>query len=217
MKDILLFDLDGTLFNTREGIVNCVKYALEYYGIQEKDEESLDKFIGPPLHKSFHLFYGFSEEKAVEAAAKYRERYKDKGIFECNPYDGIEEMLKKLSESGKRLGVATSKPEIFAEKILDKYDMKKYFDYVTGSLLDNTRSNKTDVIQEALRRFSAEDSREHILMIGDREHDIFGAKDTCLMSVGVRYGFAKGDELERAGAEYVVDTVSELTDLLLSI
>ena len=215
MKDILLFDLDGTLFNTKEGIVNCVKYALEYYGIHEEKEENLERFIGPPLHKSFEMFYGFDNKKAAEAAEKYRERYKDSGIFQCSPYGGMENMLKALKENGKRLGVATSKPEVFAERILEKYNLKKYFEYVTGSLLDNTRTGKSDVILEALQRFQAYKNRENVIMIGDREHDIIGAKETGLMSVGVRYGFSKGDELERAGADYVVSNVEELSALLL--
>ncbi len=217
MKDILLFDLDGTLFNTKEGIVNCVMYALEYYGIHEDNPDSLEKFIGPPLHKSFQMFCGFDEEKAVEAAAKYRERYKDKGIYECNLYEGVEKMLATLKNSGKRLGVATSKPEIFAKQIMDKFGVAQYFEYVTGSLLDNTRSTKTDVILEALRRFDVTEQRDRVVMIGDREHDIIGAKETGLMSVGVKYGFAKGDELNIAGADYVVEDANELTELLLEL
>lgn len=217
MKDILLFDLDGTLFNTKEGIVNCVIYALDYYGIKEENVESLDKFIGPPLHKSFQMFYGFSEEKGIEAAAKYRERYKDKGIFECTPYDGIEKMLKTLKDSGKRLGVATSKPEVFAVRIMEKFGIADYFEHITGSLLDNSRSSKTEVILEALRRFNAESETQNVVMIGDREHDILGAKETNMQSVGVEYGFAKTNELKEAGADYIVNNVDELTKLLSSL
>lgn len=214
-KNILLFDLDGTLFDTKEGIVNCVRYTLDYYGVKEETVGNLEKFIGPPLHRSFEMFCGFEPEKAVEAAGKYRERYKDEGVYECRPYDGLEDMLKTLVEKGKRLGIATSKPEVFALKIIEKYQLGKYFEYITGSLLDNTRATKEDVIIEELSRFSALDNRENVVMIGDREHDILGAKATGLMSVGVRYGFAKGNELEEAGADYVVDTVKELTELLL--
>ena len=217
MKDIILFDLDGTLFNTKKGIVNCVQYALEYYGINEENPDNLEKFIGPPLHKSFQMFYGFDEKKAVEAAAKYRERYKDKGIFECELYEGIEEMLRVLKENGKILGVATSKPEVFAERILEKYDVMKYFSRITGSLLDNTRSDKNEVITEELNRLGALECRERVIMAGDREHDIIGAKSTGLTSVGVRWGFAKEHELENAGADYVVEDASELCKLLLSL
>lgn len=217
MKDILLFDLDGTLFNTKPGIVNCVQYALTYYGIQEDNPDNLEKFIGPPLHQSFQMFYGFDEKKSVEAAAKYRERYKDKGIFECAPYDGIKNMLHDLKAHGKILGVATSKPEVFAIRILEKFEFLQYFTSVTGSLLDNTRSKKTDVIEEELLRLGSSDNRERVIMIGDREHDIIGAKETNLSSAGVYYGFANEGELEAAGADYVVQTVSELHSLLLSL
>lgn len=217
MKEIILFDLDGTLFNTKQGIVKCVQYALSYYGIEEENIDSLEKFIGPPLHKSFQMFYGFSEEKGVEAAAKYRERYREEGVFECSPYEGLEEMLKTLKDAGKRLGIATSKPEIFANQILEKFGVAQYFEYVTGSLLDNTRSKKTEVIIEALNRFNATDELDKVIMVGDREHDIIGAKETKLQSVGVKYGFAKGDELMEAGADYIVEEVEELTNLLLSL
>lgn len=217
MKNILLFDLDGTLFNTKPGIVNCVQYALDYYGIHEDNPDNLEKFIGPPLHKSFQMFYGFDEEKSVKAAAKYRERYKDEGIFECTPYDGIAEMLKDLKDHGKTLGVATSKPEVFALRIIEKFGFLPYFTQITGSLLDNTRSKKTDVIEEELLRLGVSDNRDNVLMIGDREHDIIGARETRLSSVGVYYGFAKDGELEAAGADHVVQTVHELHKLLLSL
>ncbi len=217
MKDILLFDLDGTLFNTKPGIVNCVQYALADYGIFEDNPDNLEKFIGPPLHQSFQMFYGFDEEKSAQAVSKYRERYKEEGIYECAPYDGIKELLKDLREKGKILGVATSKPEIFAKRILDKFEFSQYFTQITGSHLDNTRSKKTEVIEEALSCLGASNKREHVLMIGDREHDIIGAKEAQLSSVGVYYGFAKAGELEAAGAEHIVRTVPELHSLLLSL
>ena len=216
MKNILLFDLDGTLINTKPGIVNCVQYALDYYGIHEDNPDNLEKFIGPPLHRSFQMFYGFDEKKSMEAAAKYRERYKDEGIFECTPYNGIKEMLQDLKSKGRILGVATSKPEVFAMRILDKFNLSQYFTQVTGSLLDNSRSAKVDVIEEELLRLGVSDNRDNILMIGDREHDIIGARETHLASVGVYYGFATAGELEAAGASYVVNTVQELHKLLLS-
>lgn len=217
MKDIILFDLDGTLFNTKSGIVNCVQYALNYYGIYEKNPDNLEKFIGPPLHKSFSVFYGFDEEKSIEATAKYRERYKDTGIFECELYDGIEELLKKLKENGKILGVATSKPEIFAERILEQFGVMKYFSKITGSLLDNTRSDKAEVIMVALERLGAAECTERVIMVGDREHDIIGAKANGLASIGVEWGFAKENEFQNAGADYIVDTVEELGTLLLTL
>ena len=217
MKNILLFDLDGTLFNSKEGITKSVRYALKSYGIEVDDLDTLEKFIGPPLHKSFEVFYGFSEQKSIEAAAKYRERYKEKGWYECCPYEGVEEMLEKLKDSGKRMGIATSKPEVFAIQIMEKFGYDKYFESITGSLLDNTRTNKTDVIIEALKRFEISDNIEDVVMIGDREHDIIGAKENGLMSIGVEYGFANENELKNAGADYIVDNTKELTEILLKI
>ena len=152
MEKIILFDLDGTLMNTKEGITRCAAYALEHYGIQEEPDH-LDFFIGPPLHVSFQEFYGFDREKAAEAARIYRERDKDSGVFECEPYVGISDVLRQLKEDGFQLGVATSKPEVFAVRILEKFEFIGYFNFVTGSLLDNTRSDKKEVIEEALRRF----------------------------------------------------------------
>ncbi len=214
MRNIFLFDMDGTLFDTSEGITKSVKYALDHYGIYEENEEDLKKFIGPPLHQSFHMFYGFDSDKSAEAAAKYRERYSEKGVFECRPYDGMADMLKELKGKGAVLGVATSKPEIFAVKILEEFGMYGYFDAVTGSLMDNSRSVKAEVIEEELKRLGADVRSDKIFMIGDRKHDILGAKEKSLTSVGVYYGFAPDGELEAAGADYVVRTVGELRSLL---
>lgn len=215
MRNIVLFDLDGTLFDTSEGIIKCVKYALSQYGITEEDEVSLKRFIGPPLHQSFCMFYGFEPEKGVEATKLYRDRYKDKGVFECEPYEGIADLLRKLKGMGAVLGVATSKPEVFANMILEKFGIARYFTEVTGSLLDNSRSKKSEVIEEELKRLGADREQDRIIMVGDREHDIFGAKEKALESIGVYYGFANKGELESAGADHVVNTVEEL-DLLLT-
>lgn len=216
MNKIVLFDLDGTLMNTKEGITKCAAYALEHYNIIENPDD-LEFFIGPPLHKSFAQFYGFDEEKAVEAAKIYRERYAKIGVFECEPYDGMMEAVAALKEAGFHLGVATSKPEVFAKQILEKYDMEKYFDYITGSLLDNTRSDKREVIEEAFVRFGVgtEYQKEDVLMIGDREHDIIGAKQTGISSMGVRFGFAKEGELEKAGADYIADTAADVKKIVM--
>ena len=136
MKDIILFDLDGTLTDPKEGITKCVQYALAHFGIDVPNLDDLMCFIGPPLVDSFQMFYGFSEEKAEEAVAKYRERFKDIGIFENGVYDGVLELLKACKAAGKTIGLATSKPEEFARRILDKYGMAEYFDEITGSTMD---------------------------------------------------------------------------------
>ena len=216
-KEILLFDLDGTLFDTKPGIINCFKYALDYYGIITDENFDFNRVIGPPLHKSFQNYFGFDEKKAVEAAAKYRERYKDEGIFECEPYEGMKEALEALKSNGARIGVATSKPEIFAERIIEKFGFSPYFDFVTGSMLDNSRSTKSEVITEALRLFGALQDRDKVIMIGDREHDIIGAKETGLESMGVEYGFAKEGELNKAGADYIAKDVEEMKKQLLTM
>ena len=213
MEKIILFDLDGTLMNTKEGITRCAAYALEHYGIQEEPDH-LDFFIGPPLHVSFQEFYGFDSEKAAEAARIYRERYKDIGVFECEPYAGISDVLRQLKEDGFQLGVATSKPEVFAVRILEKFEFIGYFNFVTGSLLDNTRSDKKEVIEEALRRFEVPEDRIcDVLMVGDRKHDIIGAKQTGLSSMGVKFGFAKENELEESGADYIAELPADIVRL----
>lgn len=215
MKKIVLFDLDGTLMNTKEGITKCAAYALEHYDIQENPEK-LDFFIGPPLHLSFQEFYGFDEEKAAEATKLYRERYKDIGIFECEPYPGILESVKELWEKGFHLGVATSKPEIFAVRILEKFQLAPYFEFITGSLLDNSRTDKQEVIEEAFNRFGvgSEYEKRDVIMVGDRKHDIEGAKKAGIRSVGVRFGFAKEDELEQAGADYLAEQPEDIVKII---
>lgn len=214
MKKILLFDLDGTLTDPKEGITKCVQYALKHFGIESETEE-LMCFIGPPLVDSFKEFYKMSEDDALVAVEKYRERFRDIGIFENGVYVGISHMLSKCKDMGYIIGLATSKPEEFAIRILEKYELAKYFDEITGSTMDGSRNNKTDVIKEAFARMNiTECNIDEVLMIGDREHDIIGAKNCGIESVGVNFGYALDGELQAAGADYIVDSVNELEDLL---
>lgn len=214
MKKILLFDLDGTLTDPKEGITKCVQYALKHFGIESETEE-LMCFIGPPLVDSFKEFYKMSEDDALVAVEKYRERFRDIGIFENGVYVGISHMLRKCKDMGYIIGLATSKPEEFAIRILEKYELAKYFDEITGSTMDGSRNNKTDVIREAFARMNiTEGNIDEVLMIGDREHDIIGAKNCGIESVGVNFGYASDGELQAAGADYIVDSVKELEDLL---
>ncbi|MBQ2981927.1 MAG: HAD-IA family hydrolase [Lachnospiraceae bacterium] len=214
MKKILLFDLDGTLTDPKEGITKCVQYALKHFGIESETEE-LMCFIGPPLVDSFKEFYKMSEDDALVAVEKYRERFRDIGIFENGVYVGISHMLSKCKDMGYIIGLATSKPEEFAIRILEKYELAKYFDEITGSTMDGSRNNKTDVIREAFARMNiTECNLDEVLMIGDREHDIIGAKNCGIESVGVNFGYALDGELQAAGADYIVDSVNELEDLL---
>ncbi len=211
MKRYILFDLDGTLTDPKEGITKSVQYALAKLGIEE-DSNNLTKFIGPPLKESFSVFYGFDREKAEKAVKFYRERYADVGIFENRVIEDIPQLLKSLKEAGKVLVVATSKPTKFAKAICDKYNLSQYFDLILGSELDGTRSNKDEVIKEVLNRLGC--SKEEIIMIGDRRHDIIGAKKCDIASVGVEFGYAEEGELQKAGADYIVKKPSELLFLI---
>ncbi len=204
--DIFFFDLDGTITDSSLGITNSVKHALKKYGIVETDRKKLCKFIGPPLPASFEKYYGFSKDEAWKSVDYYREYYKDTGIFECEVYGGFEEMLKKLKAAGKTLVVATSKPEPFARRIMEHFKLAQYFDYVAGMELDGRRGSKTEVILYALEACGIKD-RSRVLMVGDREHDVMGAHETGLDCLGVLYGFGTREELESAGADYIVDNV----------
>lgn len=212
MYDVILFDLDGTLTDPAEGITNSVAYALEKYGIKVEDKKSLCSFIGPPLNDSFMKYYGFTPEKAMEAIWVYREYFRDRGIFENEVYEGVPKLLDKIKKSGRKIVLATSKPEEFAVRILEHFDLIGYFDVVAGASMDEKRNKKGDVIRYAMEKggFSAEKA----VMIGDREHDIFGAKENNLPSIGVLYGYGDREELEKAGADYIAETVENIFELL---
>ncbi len=213
--DILLFDLDGTLTDSAEGIMNCAEYALNSMGISEPDRSRLLRFIGPPLIDSFMEFYGLSREDAVKAVAAYRERYPVKGIFENRVYEGIPEALELLKKGGKRLAVATSKPETYALRILEHFGLSEYFEVVTGAELSGRRNAKSEVIEECLKRLGSPD-KSVVLMIGDRRHDVEGAKLCGVKCAGVKFGYAEEGELEKAGADFVFDTPAELANGVLN-
>ena len=213
MFDTILFDLDGTLTDPGEGITNSVAYALKKYNIEVSDRSELYKFIGPPLKDSFMKYYGFDEAKAEEAIAYYREYFKDIGIFENKVYEGTEHMLRKLHGNGKRLVLATSKPEEFAIRILEHFGLKKYFAVVAGASMDSSRSKKGDVIAYAIS-LCEDFSKDTAVMIGDREHDIIGAKENGLKSIGVLYGYGDENELKTADADYIVSTTEDILKLI---
>lgn len=217
MKKYFLFDLDGTLTDPKVGITSCVQYALHSFGIEEPDLDKLEPFIGPPLKDSFMEFYGMDEEQARGAVEKYRERFKDKGLYENEIYPGVASMLKLLSEKGFRLAVASSKPTVFVEKILEHFGIREYFKVVVGSELDGTRTGKDQVVMEALRQlFGAKPILyNEIYMIGDRRFDVEGAKAMKVESVGVTYGYGGMEELREAHADYIVESVEELREFLL--
>ncbi len=212
MKQYLLFDLDGTLTDPMVGITSSVQYALEKFGIHVRYLKELIPFIGPPLAESFQKFYGFSKEDAEKAIQYYREYYTPKGIFENEVYEGIPEMLAHLTEAGFTLLVATSKPTVFARKVLKHFGMEDYFSFVGGSELDGSRTKKAEVISYILKTCGIE--AKEAIMIGDRRHDIEGGKACGLESVGVLYGYGMEQELTEAGANHIIRTVAELEDYL---
>lgn len=211
----ILFDLDGTITDPGEGITNSVAYSLHTYGIEVADKRELYPFIGPPLFASYMKYYGFSEEKALEAVDRYREYYSVKGVFECSLYSGMEELLKALNDEGKTLIVATSKPEHFARQVLAHFGVEKYFHHLAGATMDSHRIEKADIIRLALSDLGVTDT-EKVVMIGDREFDVLGAKENETASIGVTYGYGSREELEKAGADVICDTVEELASVLLS-
>ncbi len=204
--NIFFFDLDGTLTDSSLGITNSVIYALKKFGIEETDRRKLYSFIGPPLTVSFEKYCGFSKEETKRAVEYYREYYRDRGIFENHVYEGMEEVLKELKNQGRTLVVATSKPEPFARQIIEHFRLAQYFDYVAGMELDGRRATKAEVIRYALDACKITD-RSQVLMVGDREHDVIGAKAAGIDCLGILYGFGTREELTRAGADYIEKTV----------
>lgn len=213
MFKYILFDLDGTLTDPKVGITTCAQYALASVGIDEPDLDKLEPFIGPPLHESFMQFYGFDKDMAMKLVEKYRERFNHIGIFENEIYPGIPKMLQTLKEKGCKISIASSKPTVLVERILVHFDIKQYFDSVVGSNLDGSRTKKEEVVEEALHQLAC--VKEETAMVGDRKFDIEGAKAFGLTSIGVSFGYAAENELEEAGADYIVDSVEELQEILL--
>ena len=207
-----LFDLDGTLTDPGEGITRSVAYALSFFGIEVKDRTALYPFIGPPLVDSFSTFYGFSPEQARQAVERYREYFSRQGIFENELYPGIKELLEDLKRHGVRILLASSKPELYARKILEHFQLLPFFDFVAAATMDDTRSKKTDVVRYALE--SCGISPDRAVMIGDRHHDIEGAKDNALESIGVLWGYGSREELSTAGATRLAESVPQLASLL---
>ena len=205
------FDLDGTITNSQEGILNCVRYALESKGVFEDNVEKLKPFIGPPLTSAFMQYYGFSKADAFELLGKYRERFSTIGMFENRLYDGVEDMLRALKDNGHILVVVTGKPEVYSRQIIEYFSLDKFFSDVIGPSLSNTEEGKEELVKRAVEKFSAD-----AIMIGDRKFDIFGAKANGLKSVAVYYGFGTRDELDASGADYFAETVEDLHKLLNS-
>ena len=216
MNHIILLDLDGTLTDPKEGITKSVQHALQAYGINEQDLDKLCPFIGPPLSDSFKEYYGFSEAQAREAIGYFHEYFTKQGMFENKVYPGITHLLKKCREQGKKVILATSKPQIYAKQILKHFELAEYFDDIQGSSMDGSKIHKEDVIQSALSDNQITDMQE-VLMIGDRKHDVLGSGKFGISCVGVLYGYGSREELETCGAKWNVDTVEDLAAYLQRI
>ena len=210
--DTILFDLDGTLTDNGEGITNSVAYALRKFGITPPPREELNKFVGPPLRDRFvNLYVG--EEKGDLAVEYYREYYRPHGIFENYVYDGVIPLLDALQKAGYTLAIATSKPEIFAKRIAERFGLAPYFSVVAGANLESTRVKKPDVIAYCLEQLGNPD-RTRTVMVGDREHDVLGAAENGLPGIGVTYGYGSREELEAANAIAVADSPAALLNIL---
>lgn len=211
--DVILFDLDGTLTDSKLGITNSVRYALEKYNIMVKNLDELEAFIGPPLLDSFQEIYLFDEEKAKESIKYYREYFSKQGIFENTVYPKVPKLLKELKKLNKTLIVATAKPTVFAKKILEHFNLSQYFSAIVGSNLDGTRTSKSEVIDFVLSTIP-NISKKNIVMIGDRKHDILGARENGLNSIAVTYGYGTNEELKKAEPTYFADSIEELLQIL---
>jgi phosphoglycolate phosphatase len=208
--DNVLFDLDGTLTDPKTGITKSVQYALDKLGIHVEDPDELVHFIGPPLIDSFREYYGFDTHLANQAIGYYRERFAQTGIFENKLYPGIPELLAGLKNQGRRLFVATSKPTAFSLRILQHFGLDPYFEGVVGSELDGTRNAKTEVIEYVLASYHLT-AKDRIVMIGDRKHDVIGAKANGIDSIGVTYGYGSFAEMEECKPTYIVESIAELS------
>lgn len=209
----ILFDLDGTLTDPGAGITNSVMHALKKHGIEVNDRRELYSFIGPPLKDSFMKFCGFTEEEAMRAIEEYREYFRPYGMFENEVYPGIPALLSELKSSGKRLILATSKPDVFSIEILKHFGLYDYFDFFACATMDEKRVTKPEIIRYALDELKITDL-DTCVMVGDREHDIFGAKAAGIRSIGVLYGYGTREELEKAGADAIAETVEDLLRFL---
>lgn len=241
MYRYILFDLDGTLTDSGEGITKAVQYALHAQGIEEPDIHKLDYFVGPPLDVSFQKGFGMDREQMVHAVKKFREYYESVGIFENQVYPGIPEMLKACGNQNIVLAVASSKPQLFVHQVLEHFDIEKYFNVIVGSEMDGRRTDKKEVVEEALRQLEAlaqkenvskdreadkadmremqQDFRQEMIlataMVGDRCYDMEGAREHNLQAIGVSYGYGSEQELREAGAHMIAATVADLQEMLL--
>ena len=215
-KHIILFDLDGTLTDSKEGIVNSVRYALRQMGAPIPSDEELQRFIGPPLVDSFKACCGFDADQAWEAVCRYREYFAEKGLMENAPYPGALGMLHELRAAGARMSIATSKPTLYAKRIARGFGFEACLDHIVGSNLDGSRVEKAEVIQCAMAYYP-DVAPEGFVMVGDRKHDMLGAARWGVPAIGVLYGYGARDELEACRPQRLVESVADLRELLLGL
>ena len=209
----ILFDLDGTLIDSSEGITKSTQYALAHYGIIENDLSKFYKFIGPPLVASFKKYYDFPEEQAVEAVAVYRERYNKIGLFECSLYPGVRECIEKLKAQGYLIGMASSKPEVSCRRILEHFGILELFDDVVGATFDGRIDTKEEVLNEVMRRWS-DVPKDEMCLIGDTMFDVEGANQVGIRTVAVTFGFGNVQEMVEAGAVAVCEDMAKLPEIV---
>ena len=215
MYNYVFFDLDGTLTQSEFGILNSVAFALEKLGIKVENKESLKKFIGPPLAASFRDYFGLDEENIEKAIGYYRECYNGGEIFNAPLYDGIEETLKTLSDNGVKMYVVTSKPAHMAKKIIEHFDIAKYFEDVVGPDLKDRSYSKKELVEAAINKTTDNPNLKDYIMIGDRCFDIEGAVGNNIDSIGVLYGYGNREEFEEAGATYIIDFPKDIVKIVL--
>jgi phosphoglycolate phosphatase len=210
--DTVFFDFDGTIADSGEGCVNAVRHMFSSIGMEENDEKRLLAFVGPPVKHHLKDCYGFDDQQAAEAYAHFSSYYRSKGLKECRLFSGIEDALKRIRAAGKTMYVATSKQEYMARKLLGEFGLASYFDRIFGADHENGISNKAQVLQNAVNVLGG--LPQNAVMVGDRYHDIEGAKAVGLDSIGVLYGYGDEDELTKAGSDYLVDSINDLAQML---
>lgn len=214
-NNYILYDLDGTLTDPRVGITKSIEYALAHFGIDVENLNELTKFIGPPLRDTFREYYSFSDSDVKVAVDKFQEYFAEQGLYENIIYDGIAEMLRAQYEDGRKIVLATSKPQVFAHKVLEQFKIDKYFELIVGSELSGERSDKAEVIKYAVDTLVINPS--DAIMIGDRKYDVIGSRAHGIDSIGVLYGYSSKGELREAGANYIVETVEELGEKIIDL
>lgn len=213
--EFVLFDLDGTLTDSAPGIINCMEYALSELDIPSPGSAELRAHLGPPLAVTFRDYFGMDDAQITAAITKYRERYHDIGLFENQVYDGIPELLQTLQQAGFRMATATSKPEYSATRILQHFELDQYFEFIGAAALDTSRDSKSLVIEHTLKNTNTHPQSHRMIMIGDRSHDVHGASDHGIETIGVLWGYGDAAELEAAGAVKMAGTPQNLIPMLL--